>query len=112
MYGQHVLRDKFSVRSFVARVHGIYCQTFVSRQGRLLEMEPCTNTLKGFISDIVRILLKCDLLEFLPEYTLSEQFPSKSAWKKTVKKHIHEYTATIFSKEKYVHGQLKIYAGY
>jgi hypothetical protein len=43
-----------------------------------------TNTLKGFIPNIVRILLKYDLMDFLTGYILSDQFPSKSAWKKIV----------------------------
>ena len=47
---------------------------------------------------------------FLTEYTLSDRFPSKSPWKKTVNKHIYEYYNNVWQEKISTHGQLKIYA--
>ena len=49
-------------------------------------------------------------MDSLTEYTLSDQFPSKSAWKETVKKHIYEYYNNLWQEKISTRSQLKIYA--
>ena len=43
--------------------------------------------LTGFVPDIVEILVNYDLLEVLMTYILTNDFPTKTLWKKTVNKH-------------------------
>jgi hypothetical protein len=42
------------------------------------------------VPDIVEILAKYDLLEVLITYILTNDFPIKTLWKKTVNKHVRE----------------------
>ena len=102
-------RKLYFLGRLISMNHGVPCRRIFLM--RLIRWKwNRTNTLKGFIPDIVRILLKYDLMDFLTAYTLSDQFPSKSAWKKTVKKHIYEYYNNIWQEKISTHGQLKIYA--
>ena len=48
----------------------------------------------GFIPDIVRILEKYDLLEYLESYRISANFPYKGIWKNLVKTHTTSFENT------------------
>ena len=51
-----------------------------------------TSNLTGFLPEIVRILLKYDLMDTSTEYILQDRFPSKNSWKKVVNEHLESLT--------------------
>ena len=51
-----------------------------------------TSNLTGFLPEIVRILLKYDLMDTSTEYILQDRFPSKNSCKKVVNEYVESLT--------------------
>ena len=69
-----------------------------------------TSNLTGFLPQIVRILLKYDLMDTLTEYILQDRFPSKNIWKKLVNEHVYEHYNKHWRDKIIKHGQLPMFA--
>ena len=66
--------------------------------------------LTGFVPDIVKILTKYDLLEVLTTYILTNDFPIKPLWKKTVNKHVREHYDRVWREKISKNNQLYLYS--
>ena len=60
--------------------------------------------------DIVKILTKYDLLEVLTTYILTNDFPIKPLWKKTVNKHVREQYDRVWREKISKNNQLYLYS--
>ncbi|CAB4026160.1 Hypothetical predicted protein, partial [Paramuricea clavata] len=70
----------------------------------------CGKKLTGFVPDIVEILAKYDLLQVLITYILTNDFPIKTLWKKTVNKHVREQYDRVWRQKISKNNQLYLYS--
>ena len=67
------------------------------------------NKITGFLPDIVRILKKYSLLEYLDYYLQTGNFPSKSEWKRVVVESLKKVENEEWGKKIHCYDQLRLY---
>ena len=102
--------DKRKLLSFRRLIHAreqcIHHRVFIIR---LTGWKWNANKITGFIPDIVRILRKYSLWEYLDNYLQTGNFPSKSEWKKVVVDSLKKVENEKWGKKIHCYDQLWLY---
>ena len=96
LLGLHSIKTEISKRKLYLLDKIIYSSSSLSLRKLFIrklvtwkwKQNNCTMT--GFVPDIIKLLVKANLFSYITEFLQKDYFPTKTTWKKIVKKAVYE----------------------